>query len=124
MKPSDPNRCCCQDCGWKGDEADCNAIKDFFERVAIGEPTPSGECPKCGALCQPEEEHIRVEFDRNYFGGDYRGVGEFVLIPVGEISIGANGVKRAFEKRTGLPRQNIIHYTMDERFDADGDPLD
>jgi hypothetical protein len=126
MKPSDPNRseCRCQDCAWKGDETDCNAIEDLFEQMAPGEPMPSGECPTCGALCQPAAEHIQVEYDRNYFGGDYCGVGEFVLIPVDEIPTGANGVKQAFEKRTGLPRQNIIHYTMDERFDADGDPLD
>jgi uncharacterized protein len=52
MKPSDPNRseCRCQDCAWKGDEMDCNAIEDLFERVAPGEPMPSGECPTCGAL--------------------------------------------------------------------------
>jgi len=118
------DRCRCQDCGWKGNDADCNAVEDIFERVDPGEPMPSGQCPKCGALCQPERAHIQVEYDRNYFGGDYSGVGEFALIPVDEIPKGANGVKRAFEKSTGLHRQHIVHYSEDELFDADGDPLD
>ena len=26
-------------------------IDDLFERVAAGDPMPSGQCPKCGALC-------------------------------------------------------------------------
>jgi hypothetical protein len=118
------DRCRCQDCQWKGDEADCDAIEDIFERVDPGEPMPSGQCPKCGALCQPEREHIQVEYDRNYCGGDYSGVGEFALIPVDKIAFEQQGLAEAFEIQVGLPRCHIIHWCWDERYDADGDPLD
>lgn len=47
------DRCFCQDCLWEGEEADCDPIDDIFERVSPGEPMPSGQCPLCGALCQP-----------------------------------------------------------------------
>jgi hypothetical protein len=43
----------CQNCRltWKDDEL--KEIKHLSERVAPGEPMPSGECPDCGALCHP-----------------------------------------------------------------------
>ena len=34
-------------------------IKDIFQRVAPGGIVPSGECPKCGALCYPVSEEGR-----------------------------------------------------------------
>ncbi len=46
----------CQNCEWAGEEDELkNAgnIPDFNERVAPGEPCPSGECPECGAVCHP-----------------------------------------------------------------------
>jgi hypothetical protein len=46
----------CQDCGECFVNDELNEIKDIFQRVAPGEPMPSGECPQCGALCQPVEE--------------------------------------------------------------------
>lgn len=42
----------CQGCGWEGDTADSVEIADLHSRVAPGEPMPSGQCPRCGALCQ------------------------------------------------------------------------
>lgn len=42
----------CQNCGAERREDQLLPIKDVFERVAAGEPMPSGECPECGALCQ------------------------------------------------------------------------
>jgi len=44
----------CQNCHktFKHDD-DLNQIKDLYQRVAPGEPFPSGECPSCGCLCQP-----------------------------------------------------------------------
>jgi len=50
----------CQNCDWTGPDSDLREIQDIFQRVGPGEPMPSGECPKCGALCQPETE----PFDR------------------------------------------------------------
>jgi hypothetical protein len=114
----------CQNCDWKGDTADTVEIVCLHSRVAPGEPMPSGQCPKCGALCQLEKAYVKVEYDRNYFGGDYSSVGEFVLIPVDEIQKTPNGVERAFEKRTNLNRLHIIHYSEDELYDSDGNSLD
>jgi len=48
------DRCVCQDCLWEGDDDDCDPINDIFERVSPGESMPSGQCPLCGALCQPK----------------------------------------------------------------------
>lgn len=45
----------CQSCGTKWDKDALKEIKDIFQRVAPGEPMPSGECPDCGALCHPIE---------------------------------------------------------------------
>jgi hypothetical protein len=47
---------CCQDCGAVWDNDDLEEIKHLEMRVDAGEPMPSGECPSCGALCQPLEE--------------------------------------------------------------------
>lgn len=47
----------CQNCDslWMDGEL-INPIHDLEQRVAPGEPMPSGECPECGCLCQPLEE--------------------------------------------------------------------
>ena len=36
-------------------------IKDYFDRVAPGDPTPSGQCPDCGALTHIEERELPPE---------------------------------------------------------------
>lgn len=43
----------CADCRrrWKIEEL--QETRDIWERVAPGEPMPAGDCPDCGALCQP-----------------------------------------------------------------------
>lgn len=47
----------CQNCDWVGSDELLNRkledIPHLLERVSPGEPLPSGECPECGALCQP-----------------------------------------------------------------------
>ena len=43
----------CQNCGAIVNDEDLKPIKDLMQRVEPGEPMPSGECPECGALCQP-----------------------------------------------------------------------
>jgi hypothetical protein len=48
--PKDRHRC--QNCGAIHKTNKLNEVKHLTERVAPGEPMPSGECPKCGALCQ------------------------------------------------------------------------
>ena len=51
----------CQNCGkvWPDDQVTpIEEVENLFERVAPGEPFPSGECPDadCRALCQPVKE--------------------------------------------------------------------
>ncbi len=43
----------CQNCGQRWPFAALKEIQHIHQRVAPGEPMPSGECPDCGALCQP-----------------------------------------------------------------------
>lgn len=45
----------CQNCGSVWEEDSLLVAKHLSLRVGPGEPMPSGECPSCGALCQPVE---------------------------------------------------------------------
>jgi hypothetical protein len=76
---------------------------------------------------------VRVEYDPNFHGGSYKGVGRFELIPLRmikkirtqlqrDIQSEAHAVPEAFEQRTGLARENIIHYSESELFDWKGKP--
>lgn len=46
----------CGNCGKVWDDSQLAEIRHLWERVSPGEPFPSGECPECGALCQPVSE--------------------------------------------------------------------
>ena len=47
----------CDNCGWKGDpEKTLVQIHRLAERLDPGGVVPSGECPKCGALCYLDVE--------------------------------------------------------------------
>jgi hypothetical protein len=50
----------CQNCDWRGPDEQLGRqladTPDLLERVDPGEPMPTGECPLCGALCQPVED--------------------------------------------------------------------
>jgi hypothetical protein len=39
-------------------------VKDYFQRVEPGGVVPSGECPRCGALCYPKSEQIEEREQR------------------------------------------------------------
>lgn len=45
----------CDNCGTRWHYTQLNEMKDFYQRVAAGEPVPSGDCPDCGAFCHPVE---------------------------------------------------------------------
>src|SRR5258708_6035330 len=41
----------CDNCQDIFPESELKPVEDLSERVAPGEPMPSGECPTCGAVC-------------------------------------------------------------------------
>jgi len=63
--------------------------------------------------------HIRVEYDTEYFGGDYNKIGKFEFFPDG-LQFVYDSVEEAFEAYTGIPKVHVIHYSSDERFFPDG----
>jgi hypothetical protein len=71
---------------------------------------------------QPVPAFIRVEWDRNYSGGDYNGVGEFAFLP--EDGLTEDNLKQRFQEQTNFAPCRIIHYSFDETYDADGDLLE
>lgn len=73
---------------------------------------------------QPEP-HIRLEYDKDYKGGNYNGTGQYLYLSAIDIDPGnEDEVYEAFEAQTELPRSCVIHYSEDERFTEDGSPLD
>ena len=58
-----------------------------------------------------------VEYDPNYFGGDYNKVGEFVIVSADD----PDDVEKAFEKATGLPAANIVYFGDYEEDEEDED---
>jgi hypothetical protein len=75
------------------------------------------ELPDYGTV-DPKGKFVRVEYDPDYYGGNYTGVGSFALIPLADLEL---GIEEAFEKQTKLNRQHIIHYSLDEVVDENGE---
>ena len=67
--------------------------------------------------------HFQVEYDSNYYGGDYDKVGKFVYIPTDLIDV-YGSPEKAFEKVTGIDSVHIVHFSLDEIYDSEGDKLD
>jgi hypothetical protein len=51
----------CDGCGMRWPDSVLVPLRDVAERVAPGEPMPSGECPSCGAVCHPAGDAERVQ---------------------------------------------------------------
>ncbi len=114
----------------------CGDIQTIRNRLLEQIGTPM--CGNCD--CEMNEfaanrvKCVQVEFDPEYFGGNYAKVGDFVHIPLALIdeikeSKGLNddqAIQAAFEKVTGLNRPNIIHYSFneDELVDQEGNGWD
>lgn len=75
-------------------------------------------------MSAPDDPHVQVEFDRNYHGGEYAAVVEPVYVPEALIDLLDGDVAAAFAKFTLLDRAHMVGYTGDERFDANGEPLE
>lgn len=69
-----------------------------------------------------EPEFIEVEYDTDFYGGDYSYVGEMVMIPA-ELA-NRVGMGMAFRQTTGFDPIHIIHYNPDERYNKDGDLIE
>ncbi len=65
---------------------------------------------------------IAVEYDLDYWGGDYDGLGEEALLPIDGLT--DDNLKERFQKQTGHDPTHVIHYTFDEPVDANGDELE
>lgn len=62
----------CQNCEWEGDDDDTLPVKHLLQRVSPGESFPTGECPECGALCEPADEREPTD-DELYNGYGVEG---------------------------------------------------
>jgi hypothetical protein len=60
----------CDDCGRVHSDETLVPAQRLSERVGPGGPTPSGECPDCGALCYPIEPDPDWGTVMGYFGLD------------------------------------------------------
>lgn len=65
---------------------------------------------------------FRVEYDLNFWGGDYRGTGQFAYVPLALLTEAVEP-EEAFERHTGFDRHHIVHYMLDETYDAAGRAL-
>lgn len=59
----------------------------------------------------------KVEYDLNFFGGDYSGVGSMVYIPNDEDL----DIHEMFRRMTGIDPVHIIHIPLDETYTIDGE---
>lgn len=77
-----------------------------------------------------EELFIRVEYDLNFdrnIDSEYNSIGEFLFIPCNIIEKYNNSIEDAFEnyileeKGMEIKSNHIVHYTIDEIYDNNGD---
>ena len=74
-------------------------------------------------MSDPDHPHVRVEFDRNFYGGNYAGLGGHVFVPEALVDLMDGDVTAAFSKFTRVDAVHMVSYASDERFDSDGEPL-
>jgi len=73
----------------------------------------------------PVGAHIKFEYDLSFRGGDYSGTGVFAYVPFHLLQTPESLTpEQAFTKHTGHEASHIVHYTLDELYDAQGNPLD
>lgn len=87
------------------------------------------ECEKGQEIGRRVLPCVRVEYDPAFWGGDFDGVGQFVLIPLRDVVAFAmvtsrnDAVEKAFRKLTNQDSVHIIHYSLDELYDQCGEPF-
>ena len=65
---------------------------------------------------------IKVEYDPEYTGGDYPKIGEMGLLPLDECE--TRGVDVTFYRWMDLDPIHIIHYNLDEHYNALGERIE
>lgn len=68
------------------------------------------------------EPHVRFEYDPEFTGGEYEGTGRFALVRYARVQ--ESGPEAAFTEATGLDAVHVVHYTLDELYDASGEPVE
>ncbi len=68
------------------------------------------------------EPYVRFEYDPEFAGGDYEGTGKFALVPYARVQ--EAGPEAAFSEATRLDAACVIHYTLDELYDAAGERVE
>lgn len=75
-------------------------------------------------MSDADHPHVKVEFDMSYYGGNYDSVGSYVYVPEALIDLMDGDVAAAFSKFARIDTVHMVGYTSDQRFDAEGEPLE
>lgn len=128
---------------WSPNDVDANdeyALTEGEKREAICRFIDGYECQESDWMAidtharnvrEERQKHIKVEYDKQFSGGDYSGTGCFSYVPLSLIDecaakdgAGDDGVAEAFTKHTGVSAAHIIHYSMDELYNRMGESID
>lgn len=71
-----------------------------------------------------DHPHVCVEYDMNFYGGNYSSVGENVYVPESLIDLMDGDVAAAFAKFTRIDAVHMVSYVSDQRFDGNGEPFE
>ena len=95
---------------------DCWDPTEEYLRTYIP-PQPVVETPAV-----PATRYLLMEYDLQFVGGNYGGVGQFALVPVARVD--AVGAHQAFQEETQIDPCHIIHWSADEVYDEHGNLLE
>jgi hypothetical protein len=68
------------------------------------------------------EPHLAFEYDPDYWGGNYDKTGQFAYVPICFINE-KGSPEDAFEEFTGIDKRHIVHYSLTEVCNKNGEPL-
>lgn len=72
----------------------------------------------------PVAVYVQVEYSLRYRGGDYDGVGDFAYIPDSlQDPLTEDNIAERFKQHTNIDPIHIIHFDLDELFNAEGECL-
>lgn len=114
----------------KGDWNTLAATTDVRKPVTYVAPPPTPQAVYAHWTVQNDDQYFTVEWDVNFWGGDYDDVGAFAYVPMSLAqAMEAAGVpgdpyETAFTAFTGIESAHIVHYDLEEPCTADGKPID